>query len=429
MSLLDPLFIMIACCIMQSRGYVESYNTCTMRDDISSGGKYDLTASRGVSVTLGNITGSQVVVTNPGGSDSHVYSPIYSASKMITAMVMMRIVEAPLGLSLDDRLNQHLDWWTSDDSDPRADVTLRHLLSQTSGFGGHPCILNNLNMTDFSMESWWTTELCARAIHNSSFGILVDLFSGLPVEYNVTMTPGSYFFYQESHFVLAAALALAVTGNSTWNVVFDHFIRTPLALSNECRWTFITEQNPDPGAGLTCSPREYARILHAYFSNELLTQSSTDEMESAQIPVDSIVGVPWFLLNGNHYGLGMWRVCTSESCTDPAVVHSIGYAGFYPWIDRGVGYWGVIGRNVDQGDYDRCLLECDTVNIMLQRGLQNDIASLYEDGNTPSECVERTPEPTSSPTSSPDLSSSMVALPMSQIFWITSIIMAFILRF
>jgi len=362
--------------LTQSDSITSSYNTCALSRDISFGGKYgDLTIAHGVSITLGNSTGTHVVVNSTGASDSDIYNPVYSASKMVTAMIMMTIVEdQSVDLSLDDHVSKHLLWWTTNGSDPRANVTLRHLLSQSSGFGPHSC----------SYDPNLTTEQCAHTIYNSSFGVFSDITGTVPISFNGTVKAGSHFFYDESHFLLSMALALAATKASSWNYIFDQYIGTPLNLDESCRWVWPSEQNVDPGAGLKCSPKEYARILHAYFSNELLTESSTNEMESGQISVNNLLSVEpsWY---ATHYGLGMWRICALEDCTDPPVVHSIGAAGFYPWVDRKLGYWGIVGRNDDISCYGNNT-NCSTTTIMLSNGLQRDIGSLYTNDAIPYPC-------------------------------------------
>lgn len=64
----------------------------------------------------------------PVGRDS-----IWSASKIVSAAMAMRMVEAGT-LDLDTPISVYLDWWTTDPRDPRAAVTLRHLLSQVRFF-------------------------------------------------------------------------------------------------------------------------------------------------------------------------------------------------------------------------------------------------------------------------------------------------------
>ena len=48
-------------------------------------------------------------------------------------MVIMDLVEQGV-MSLDDRPQDYLAWWTSDPADPRSEITLEQLLSFTSGF-------------------------------------------------------------------------------------------------------------------------------------------------------------------------------------------------------------------------------------------------------------------------------------------------------
>ena len=59
---------------------------------------------------------------------------IWSATKITTAAAIgAAVAEGYLGW--DDRVHQHIDWWTSDEADGRSHVTLKHLLSLSSGFG------------------------------------------------------------------------------------------------------------------------------------------------------------------------------------------------------------------------------------------------------------------------------------------------------
>ena len=37
-------------------------------------------------------------------------------------------------MSYDDKVNKYVSWWAKDENDSRSDITLRHLLSFTSGY-------------------------------------------------------------------------------------------------------------------------------------------------------------------------------------------------------------------------------------------------------------------------------------------------------
>ena len=62
-----------------------------------------------------------------------------STSKWPAAMMLAGAVADGTILSLDDPVHRYLKWWTISQQDPRSRVTLRHLLTFTSGFGdGNP---------------------------------------------------------------------------------------------------------------------------------------------------------------------------------------------------------------------------------------------------------------------------------------------------
>jgi D-alanyl-D-alanine-carboxypeptidase/D-alanyl-D-alanine-endopeptidase len=62
---------------------------------------------------------------------------IASATKWLAAMVIMDLVEQGV-MSLDDRPQDYMSWWTTDAADPRSEVTLDQLLSFTAGFNTGP---------------------------------------------------------------------------------------------------------------------------------------------------------------------------------------------------------------------------------------------------------------------------------------------------
>ena len=59
------------------------------------------------------------------------------------AMMFASLVSDGTIASLDDPVSKYLDYWTKNTSDPRSQVTVRMLLTFTSGFGGgHPGAAN-----------------------------------------------------------------------------------------------------------------------------------------------------------------------------------------------------------------------------------------------------------------------------------------------
>merc|ERR1712216_135767 len=73
-------------------------------------------------------------------------------------------------------VSDYIPWWTNNTNDPRAHVTLRHIISMTSGFGANPCAANvaidaNGKVVPGGAGSHrYTQEECAKKVYEESFG-------------------------------------------------------------------------------------------------------------------------------------------------------------------------------------------------------------------------------------------------------------------
>ena len=260
--------------------------------------------------------------------------PIASASKLITALLALKLVDEGT-VSLSDHPQQYLDWWTDDPTDPRSTVTLEQLLAFTSGFSGNtglgdsegiPCVEDaNSNLTD-----------CAQTIYD-------DFFS---------YEPGESYYYGPAHMHIAAAMLVAATGES-WGDLFRRLMYEPLGMSRLTAYQLPSTDNPRASGGLLASPQNYAKILTALVKSELISEDSMQELTRDRTPVGTqFVTVPstaddygdW------HYALGCWRECSeteySAVCDEPGIISSPGAFGFYPWFDQKTGYWGIISTMI-----------------------------------------------------------------------------------
>ena len=116
--------------------------------------------------TAGDQTGRKFKFTK---GNVTMQTPMYlaSASKLPAAMAIAGTV-ADGHLTFDTLVNTVFSWWTRDSADPRSRVTLRHLLSFTSGFywpdesGFVPCM--ELNGTSVNIS----TEECAHQVYDQA---------------------------------------------------------------------------------------------------------------------------------------------------------------------------------------------------------------------------------------------------------------------
>ncbi|MBW2278687.1 MAG: beta-lactamase family protein [Deltaproteobacteria bacterium] len=275
-----------------------------------------------MTLLIGDDTGT-LLVHEKGGSTSNTEYRIASATKWVTAAVIMRLVEDGT-LSLSDHPQDYLDYWTDDAEDVRSQVTLDQLLSFTSGFRGRPGWVPCVSDGDSTLAA------CAETV----YGYLHDY------------DPGTTFHYGPAHMHTAARMAEVATGKSWQEIVVDE-LAAPLGFADDVSWALASEGHPMPSGGLRTSAAFYARFLQAVASGEILA----DSRENMATPrtVDATIGytpIDANTLGAWTYALGQWRECSgtqwTAACDEREVSSSPGAFGFYPWYDRSNGYWAII---------------------------------------------------------------------------------------
>jgi CubicO group peptidase (beta-lactamase class C family) len=229
--------------------------------------------------------------------------PIASASKWLSASVIMSVVEEGK-LSLDEPISKYLPNFTGE----KAKITLRQLLSHTSGLpGNHRCLASD------SM----TLAEC------------VDAISRL----NLQSEPGTEFRYGGVSFQVAGRVAEVAT-NKSWNTLFEEKMKEPLNMINT---SYGQTQNPRIAGGASSSVQDYANLLQMHLNNgifkgkKVLETATVEEMQR-----DQTRGVPIAFTpqpDNRRYGLGEWRDRVSSNGR-AMQLSSQGAFGFSPWIDR-----------------------------------------------------------------------------------------------
>ena len=259
---------------------------------------------------------------------------IWSASKWVAAVAIMRQVELTTSLELDDLLSRHLSYWPTDPADSRSRITLRHLLGFASGY------------TDVT-QTWGYVlpvacltggiQACARGVLDS---------------HEHTHEPGTMIDYNSIHLTLAGAMVEAATGVPIGQIVQANV----LSRAGMASTRYTDHPFPFLAGGLVSTPADYQRFLSAYLGNRLLSSpQALDEMMSDAHPAAGKDGL--FALLAARYGLGNWFECPTLISPDPsqwppeceeAQIHtSPGASGAYPLVDRRLGYYWYFG--MDQG--------------------------------------------------------------------------------
>nr|WP_253899707.1 serine hydrolase domain-containing protein [Corallococcus carmarthensis] len=258
---------------------------------------------------------------------------IASASKMVSGMALLRLVDAGV-LSLDTTTGQVLGW-----TGLKGTITLRHLLSFTSGMNPR---------ADCNVQSGITLAQCVDQIAAAA----------------QVATPGTRFDYGSTHLHVAARMAEVLTGK-TWQQIFTEQVKTPLGLTSDelAYYTFprntLGTTNPLIAGGLRATMDEYARMLAvvyhqgltvdgARYASQGLFEAQSREPYTVEVGSSPMadVGLPY------RYGLTAWLECDTPS-TGCAAVSSPGAFGFTPWVDRDSGYYAILGMELEVSQEER----------------------------------------------------------------------------
>ena len=133
-----------------------------------------------------------------------------SVGKQFAATAVMMLVEAGK-LSLDDRIIQ----WFPEAPMPWRNITVRHLLSHTSGIPDYGAEESTLNKGVVDLHKEYTEDE------------LVRIFTTLPLEFE----PGAKFSYSNTGYVLIGALIRRVTGEFYGDYLQEHIFK-PLGMTS-----------------------------------------------------------------------------------------------------------------------------------------------------------------------------------------------------
>jgi CubicO group peptidase (beta-lactamase class C family) len=286
-----------------------------VRDDDLTGGV--LLAARGDTVlherSFGEMTARTVI-------------PIASASKWLTTATVMTFVDEGR-LGLDEPVSRYLSGFTG----AKRAVTVRELLSHRSGLPSAAC----------EGDPSTTLAACVRSIARGG---------------DPTSTPGSEFHYRGVGFVIAGRLIEKLSGTS-FEQAFEARIARPLGMAHT-RFDGTARahnRNPVPAASARSTVADYAKFL-AMLSHDgtvgarrVLGASSVAEIERDQVAGLDTTGDGAVQITGiPTYGLGVWRDVVGPD-DEIRVVSGSGALGFYPWIDRVHGTYGIVAVDDESG--------------------------------------------------------------------------------
>ena len=239
-----------------------------------------------------------------GTYDTSTKLPIMSASKMVTAAVIMSIVESGK-LSLDDKVSKFIPSFNND----KKSITIRQLLSHTSGIVVDSPYDNRSNLT------------------------LQQAVDSIAIRTKLHFLPGTKSLYGSTAYSIVARVAEVVEKKS-WSQIFQERIGSKCGMEHV---VYSPEHpfNPAAGYGIICSMNEYLRFLTMIYNKgtydgvRVLSTASVETME---------------LDNTNNvdpaHGLGLFRSEIQNNIAQEVACHSA--VGVQGWINRKKNFYGLI---------------------------------------------------------------------------------------
>ncbi|MFO7890602.1 MAG: serine hydrolase, partial [bacterium] len=189
--------------------------------------------------------GYLVVEQYYNGRTKYVMDPIYSVTKSYISAVIGIAIEEGYIESIDSKLLDFFPEYTNEITDSsKFDITIRHLLTMTSGFDQDTNISDDVEHADNMIASILTSDLQS--------------------------DPGSDFLYSTYGTHLLSGIIEKTTGKSTL-VYTSESLLAPLGI-NAVMWSKDQNDVYFGGAGMFLTPRDMARLGYLYLKNGTLDE-------------------------------------------------------------------------------------------------------------------------------------------------------------
>jgi len=249
-----------------------------------------------------------------------------STSKLVSAVIILDLVDQGV-LSLETKAHDLLPFWTE------TTVTLRQLLSFTSGFYDEPFCLN-VGGANF--------ETCVESIYTD----------------NAATAPaaGTVYQYSSSHLQVAGLMAIKAKGVASWTEIFNAW-KAKTGLFPTATYDLPSATNPRLAGGMHWNATEYLGFLRALSAGQILAPATRTQLFANQRGSATLTNSPaWAKVQEDwSYGLGNWLECPTAKTLggfDCGTGHrnsSPGAYGSYPFLDFDHHYVGVLARMGELG--------------------------------------------------------------------------------
>ncbi len=245
---------------------------------------------------------------------------VASATKWLTAATLMSLVDDGLV-----RLDDPVATWLPEFSTTGPAITVRQLLTHTSGVRDNACQGNGTALAS-----------CVRSIAGSAR----------------EFSPGAKFSYGNSDFLVIGRI-VEVAGGADFATVVQQRLTGPLAMT-ATTWPGAP-MAANPAFGVRVSVDDYGNfldmVLHrgVYGGRRVLSEVAVAELIGNQVGDYDVTGdFAVGITKIPRYALGAWPDVV-DAVGETVVVSGNGGMGFYPWVDFATDSYGIIGVQDDRG--------------------------------------------------------------------------------
>lgn len=278
------------------------------------------------------------------GMNSSATNVIASASKWLSAAAILKWADKS-NVSIARPVRDYVSWWREqvNSEDPRSQVTLQHMLSQTDGFG--ETLTKNFTedgLAIFSKDyaNLATPQKIFTAVPIENYTGLMTGFDTHPSPYTWGKTPvkdlpkpGSVFYYEETHWRLAESIVHAASGRGLDEITAD------LARDFGMKNSHLENIPQLGGPEWISSADDLEKFLLHVLRKDFLSQQTQDAFQSAQTKE-----AKWYGFRQRPdwgYAMGSWAHCPNDSCKQ---FSSIGIFGTFPFVDHESGIYYALVR-------------------------------------------------------------------------------------
>ncbi len=264
-----------------------------------------------------------------GQYDSDTVVPLASASKLLSGVLIMMLVDEGL-IDLDAPVSDYLPQFTGD----KASMTTRQMFSHTSGLPG--------NRDRFGIPTQGIGLLSDASLTLAES--VDEIACCVPLIYS----PGEGFSYGGFSMQVAGRVAEVVTGED-FEQLFIRKVATPLGITSMDYQGLGLTRNYRVGGSARSTLRDYSRVLQLllargeYRGQRLLSEAAVDNMlqdnklDKTVYYVPSLVAALYL-----GYGIGGWLHFSETGSQQVAQFSSKGAFDTMPWIDIEQDTFGII---------------------------------------------------------------------------------------